>query len=154
MMDTAALYEILAETTTAFRNGSAIHEEGGAFYFMPHVSQAAPELDLVDVHFLTVGVDKEKAAARRDAFIDILAHWPDRASLAAGPSYIAVGADIGDQQAALQMFALGHSLGLWQIITPKSLYLHGMEAEAAAGRGYIMISGWREQNGSAHSRTE
>jgi hypothetical protein len=153
-MDFAALYEILEETTMPFRNGPAVVQQGGTteIYAMPHVSEAPPDIDLVDVHFMTVGVDLAKAKARRAEFVDMLKHWPDRESLAAGPSYISVGGMIDDQEAALKMFALGQSLGLWMVVTPKALRLEGQMAELAAGRGYIMITGFREESDdTAHS---
>ena len=143
------LYEILSETTAMFRRGDAVQEESRPgldvthIYAMPHVADAAPSLERVDLHFVEIGVDRAKAEAIRADFINILNSWPAREELAGGPSYIAVGAIVGSQSAALQMFALGKVLGLWQVITPAMFGLTGREADDMAGAGYVMITGYR-----------
>lgn len=159
-MDIAKLYEILGETTVQLRKGDVIHGSpalveaigrgdedlpGGVVTIdaMPHADEASSGLEKVDLCFLWIGVDKAKAEARRADLIAILNDWPNAAELAGGPSYIAVGATIGDQGAAFQLFALGKALGLWSIITPASFGMTGDEAKQAAGMGYIMISGYR-----------
>lgn len=158
-MNTSKLYQILNETTVQLRKGEVVHgtpelvsainegrEElpGGVVTIdaMPHESEAG-ELKPIDCFFLTVGVDMAKAEARRAEFIDLLDNYPNAEELARGPSYIAVGAAIGDQGAAFQLFALGAALGLWSIITPGAFGLTGEEAQCAAGSGFIMITGYR-----------
>lgn len=149
--DTDKLYEILAETTVQLRKGGAITERPVGpmtitdVYMMPSANEAPRGLLLVDVHFLIIGVDREKAKARRAELIAILDNWPDQ-SLASGPSYISVGGTIGDQGAAFQLFALGRALGLWSIITPEETFgMTGEEASRAAGNGYVMITGYRKE---------
>lgn len=164
-MDLKKLYEILNETTIQLRKGEVIHgtpelvdaiksaetpEDFGklpggvmSFDMMPHADEAKPDLEKIDLHFLTIGVDKQKAEQRRAELVEILKTYPNPDELAGGPSYIAVGAAIGDQGAAFQLFALGQALNLWDVITPKKLGLEGALADQAAGVGYIMCTGYR-----------
>jgi hypothetical protein len=60
--------------------------------------------------------------------------------LKAGPSYIELGAWLGDQHTALIVMALGEHHGLWKVITPATLKSEGEEADTLAGLGYVMIS--------------
>lgn len=148
-MDMKRLYEILHETTQQYRKGDAFQVTRSGpidvleVFDMPHEGGAPEDLEMVDVHFMTIGVDKAKAEARKDELIALLRDYPAPLELSVGPSYIAVGATIGDQGAAFCLFALGKALGLWEIITPELLGLTGEEAHEAAGRGFIMMSGWR-----------
>ena len=159
-MDLDALYKMLAETTQQFRKGEVLEgtpemvawakkgdlEEpapGGVLeiYDMAPAS-AASHLETVDVHYVVIGVDREKAEERRAQFMAFLREYPDPDRLAAGPSYIEVGALIGDQGAAFQLFALGKVLGVWDVITPEQLGISGSLAEQMAGSGYIMCTGY------------
>ena len=163
-MDLDRLYEILQATTLQLRKGKEIEgdpkfvdaiknfKEGddidklpgssADIYLMPHESQAKNDVEKVDLHFLVIGVDKKMAETIKDELIAILKTYPQPERLAGGPSYIEVGAEIGDQGAAFQLFALGKVLGLWNIITPESLGITGPEADEFAGRGFIMMSGF------------
>lgn len=161
-MNLDRLYKILNETTIQLRHGEVIHgtpelvdaikagndldkSPGGVVTFdmMPHKDEASSDLEKVDCHFLTIGVDKAKAEQHRAELVEILKTYPNPAELAGGPSYIAVGATIGDQGAAFQLFALGKALKLWDVITPKTFGMTGAQADQAAGVGYIMCSGWK-----------
>lgn len=156
------IHEILRETTQQFRKGAVIHgtpelvdaiaamspegdlpNVGGTVTFdmMPKVPAPAENVKLVDLHFIQVGVDMAKAEAWRADLTEWLnAHAADFRD---GPSYIAVGGVLGDQGLALQLFALGSALGLWQVITPEAFGMTGAEADNAAGLGFVMISGYR-----------
>lgn len=131
MTDMDKLYGILAATTAQIRKGANID---------------ARKLERVDCHFIDIAVDHAKAKSARADLINILNNWPND-QLAGGPSYIDVGATIGDQGAAFQLFALGEVLGLWSIITPKKLGLDDETAESFAGAGLIMMTGYRRANG-------
>lgn len=161
-MNVTRLHQILAETTVQLRKGEVYEgtpelvaqaeagdelKGGGVLhvYAMPHTSEAPASLERVDLHFVDIGVDKAAAEKHRAEFISILADWPDPETLFGGPSYITVGAEIGDQGAAFQMFALGKALGLWSVITPKTFGMEGEQANHAAGMGYIMMSGYRPE---------
>lgn len=160
-MDLNRLYKILNETTIQLRKGDVIHgtpepvdaiKEGReklpggvvTFDMMPHTSDAKPELEQIDMTFLKIGVDKVKAQKHREELVSILNTYPHPERLAAGPSYIEVGGEIGDQGTAFQLFAVGKALGLWDVITPATFGMEGAEAERAAGAGYIMITGYRK----------
>ena len=148
-MNLKLLHEILSHTTVQLRKGEIMREKQVGninvvtIDAMPHVNDAIPSLELVDMELLTIGVDKEEATKRRAELISILDDYPKPERLAGGPSYIEVGAEIGDQGAAFQLFALGKVLGLWEVITPKTLGINGEKASELAGLGFIMISGYK-----------
>jgi hypothetical protein len=154
------LYEILHEATCQLRKGEEIEGTpdlvsaiksgekdlpGGVveIYAMPHQSEARPDLEKVDCEFVVIGVDKAKAEQRRMELIELLDSYPEPERLAGGPSYIEVGAEIGDQGATFQLFALGKVLGLWSVITPATIGITGPEARQLAGSGFVMMSGYR-----------
>jgi hypothetical protein len=148
-MDFIKLYDLLAETTVQLRKGPMISGEQKPsvdvvhLYLMPDESEAPESMVKVDLHFLTIGVDMEAAERGREDFLALLATYPDMDRIAGGPSYIEVGAVIGDQGAAFQMFALGSALGLWGVITPGTLGFTGEEANRMAGNGLILMSGYK-----------
>lgn len=63
-----------------------------------------------------------------------------------GPSYIALGAWIGDQGRAMKFMGMGALLGLWKIFTPKMLGASDEEAGKMMGMGYILILPTEETN--------
>lgn len=165
-MDLNRLYEILDETTVPLRKGEVVHGDaalveaiksgadelpGGIVTIdaMPHHSELRPEMRKVDCHSLFVGVHEEIAKERRAELVEILRNYPQPERLAGGPSYIEVGAQIGDQGAALQLYALGEVLGFWSVITPAKLGITGPEADSLAGGGMVMISGFRPDSATA-----
>ena len=111
----------------------------------------APEgTEVVDCHVL-VAIDQAKAEQHREELVELLEQWPTEAwgqptsPLSTGPSYIAAGAVLGDQTLAFIMFAVGKVLGLWGVITPKTLGLTGTEAGQAAGNGFVMMGPYRSE---------
>lgn len=147
-MDLNKLREILKETTIQLRKGEAVEERQSGrvqvveIFNMPHESEVN-NIEKIDCHFITIGVHKDIAEQYRDELNEILKTYPSPERLAGGPSYIEVGGVIGDQGTALQLFALGQVLNLWKIITPKTLGFSGKEANALAGQGMVMISGFK-----------
>lgn len=145
-MDLNRLHEIIEATTRPLRKGHMVTEQnvGGIavkeVYGYPHES-TEPDLKKVDVEFFVVGVDAAAAEKRKAELVALLDVF-DEANLKNGPSYMTVGGALGSQQAAFQLFALGEVLGLWSVITPATFGLTGPEAKEAAGKGYIMISGY------------
>jgi hypothetical protein len=159
-MNTSELYRILGECTAMFRKGEVITTkrvgvlEVTTVDAMPTVEEGNGRFHcdvFVDVHFVTIGVDSAKAEKHRQAFIDALG--PDYGLLERGPSYLHIGAEIGDQGAAFCLMAMGEALGLWRVITPAKLHMEGERAEQAAGLGYIMISGFNRQGEPPDERT-
>lgn len=157
-MNIQRLYEILSDSTCQLRKGESVVEKSqGALdvveiFDMPSVHDAKPELEKVDMEFLVIGVDRAKAETYRGELIEILKAYPNPEQLKGGPSYIEVGGEIGDQGAAFQLFALGKTLGLWDVITPSRLGLTGVAAINAAGSGYIMMTGY-DVNGQTAEAT-
>lgn len=154
-MDITRLHQILSETTQEYRKGPEVVQEEKELatgvslktthvYAMPHAAQASwsPEYKGVDCHFITVGVDVPKAQKALPELLDILATYPRPERLVGGPSYIEIGAEIGSQEDALRLYALGEVLGLWQVITPERMGITGEEADKLAGAGMVMITGY------------
>jgi hypothetical protein len=146
-MNTKRLYEILSDCTVQLRKGEEVTDttlDSGLWvreiYAMPHESEALPTVEKVDMVFLTIGVDKAEAEKHRAELHAILSEYP---RFKDGPSYIEVGAEIGDQGAAFQLFAVGKVLGFWDVVTPMMLGFKGDEARDMAGLGYIMVTGLR-----------
>lgn len=145
------LFEILAATTAQLRKGPSITRESTLtsngslevteIFAMPH--ENASDLEKVDLELLTVGVDRKMAEKHRSRLCEILNDYSDPEGLSGEPSYIEVGAEIEDQGAAFQLFALGKVLGLWDVITPTSLGFSGEVAQEMAGRGFVMITGYK-----------
>jgi hypothetical protein len=168
-MNLDGLYKILRETCGQLRKGEVYegspaiveYAKAGDFetpapggvleiYDMPKESDPAfDDLEKVDLHFVTIAVDKAKAEQHRAGLIDLLNSWPDPERLAGGPSYIEVGGVIGDQGAAFELFALGKVLGIWDIITPEKFGATGEQARQMAGMGYIMCTGYRPAQAAA-----
>ena len=147
-MDTAKLYEILRKTCSQLRKGEVVEHSPGVteVYMMPKEDDPAfAEQVKVNMHFITVAVNKTVAEAERDSLIELLNNWPEPEMLAGGPSYIAVGGVIGDQGAAFELFALGKVLGIWDIITPEVFGIKGEQADQMAGAGYIMCTGYKQK---------
>lgn len=103
---------------------------------------------VVDVHFMKIGVDLNRARARRDELVALLNDYPIEAwgsplhRLEEGPSYIEVGGAVDDQQRALVLFAIGEALGLWRVITPERMGITGPTADSMAGSGMVTIDGY------------
>ena len=149
-MNLKKLGDIINETTQEFRVGPTVtHRRGKEIsvtevYAMPHESEAGPELEMHDTHFIKVGVNKGRAQELRRELVSVLEEYPQADRLAQGPSYIEVGGVLGSQDHALRLFALGESLGLWEVITPQKMGITGADANDLAGRGFVMISGFQK----------
>lgn len=148
-MDLDALHDLLARCCVQLRKGPVVQEREVAgvkvvqIDAMPHRDEAA-DLLRIDCHFIEVGVRQWLLDEARAQLPAILEGYPEPARLAAGPSYIEVGAVIGDQGAAFMLFALGEACGLWKVITPKTMGIDGPAADELAGRGMVLCTGWRK----------
>lgn len=140
------LFEILQSTTRVYRKGDVVKDKRRGDLRVvtidgfPAVDEAAAEEVLIDVHFV-VGVNKQAALERQAELEAWLISYPEPERLSGGPSYIELGAVIGDQTAALQLIALG-ALGAWEVLTPERLGITGPMAVELAGQGLVMMSGW------------
>jgi len=107
---------------------------------------------LIDVHFFQVAIDER---LDHDRFNDLLEAAMDSpgefntintARMATGPSYIELGAWIGDQGLALRTMAAGQAVGRWDVITPARLGITDEQLAAdMAGRGLVMVSGLKDR---------
>lgn len=141
-MNLPRLYEIIRDCSAPFRKGDVVYQTaGGATVIdaVPPAGEARADLEIIDCHFIKVGVDRAAAERSRDELVELLKPYE---RLASGQSYIEVGAVIGDQGAAFQLFAIGEVLRFWKVLTPEFMGLTGADAESAAGLGLIMVSGF------------
>lgn len=152
MMDTRRLADIIERTTVCLRKGDRVERSTQRgldiveVFEMPHEDEFRKEgFEKVDLCLLTVAVQKLKAEEFRDEVREIMASYPDLEQLASGPSYIHVGAVLGDQEIAFRLFALGKVLGLWDIITPVTFRFPPEAAKEAARLGYVMITGYKPE---------
>ena len=139
MISDQHLVNAVESATTVFRKGEQVETRPGVveIFGYPHVDEAPAELEKVDVVFITVGVDKHKAAEVIGIVRQWIAESSERAALfAAGPSYIHLGAWI-EQETALRLIALGAAVGEWKLMTPMTLGLEGEDARELAGRGFV-----------------
>jgi hypothetical protein len=97
----------------------------------------------VDMVFFWVSAKNNPTAEELRALLE--AEYPSLDRLAEGPSYIEIGAEIGDQGAALMLIGLGELVGLWQAVTPRKLLPGADDAvvKQLAGNGMLMCSGLR-----------
>jgi hypothetical protein len=110
------------EATQVFRKGGEVTRkkvgniEVVEVFGYPETKEATKELELHDLYFVDVGVDKPKAAELGGAIREWLDQDDERAALMAnGPSYIHMG-EWMEQETALRLFAIGASLGWWKIM--------------------------------------
>jgi hypothetical protein len=118
-IDLNRLYAIINECTTQVRIGDVVNEKNvGPLHVttidaMPSEADLVDGLVIIDLVLLKVAVHPAKAEAHKAELISLIE--PLRAGLEPGPSYIAIGASIGDQGTAFQLMALGEVLGLWKV---------------------------------------
>jgi len=110
-------------------------------YSMDHVSAAEGDakIDLIDCHFIFVGILKEHADIYQERFLNLVKNEFSEI-LNSGISYIKLGEILGSETAALYFMALGSYYDLWRIIIPKDAGLDGADADLAAADGMITIT--------------
>lgn len=103
------------------------------------VDDTPPEgCEVVDVIFFKAGFDKAKAVEYADELTALVSETEEVDQWAAGPSYIHIGAWVGDQQDALLLIALGHVAGIWKCTTPRSVGMDDEEqVKSLAGAGFV-----------------
>lgn len=138
--------ELVNECTLVYRKGEIVTERGAALgtifdiYAMPAVGEANSGQIMVDVHFMVVGIDPGRSVDVKDELLMLLRQ--DFPNIDQGPSYISAGADLGSQEMALRLYALGQTFGWWTVITPEAIGVTGEEAEQMAGLGFVYIMGF------------
>jgi hypothetical protein len=145
------LQDYVARSTCVYRKGDVVKTEGAvttidAFPALPEGLDTA-----VDCHFVHVSFTEALAELSHREFYDLILSAKEGvfqlmnlSDWAKGPSYIAIGAWIGDQTVALQFMACVHAHGLGNIITPGRLGISGAMADQMAGSGYVMLTGLQE----------
>ena len=115
-----------------------------------------PADQAISTHFLRVLYSPN---ASKEAFLTWLRHMVQPGSgvfrdvsaerLTEGPSYIELGAWVGDQTDALMVMALGQHHGLWKVITPQVIRdmdpngkFADMDDDQLAGVGFVLIEGF------------
>ena len=99
----------------------------------------------VSVYFFWVSATNNPTADEFSSLIE--QHYGTVDRLKQGPSYIEIGAALGDQGVALLFMGLGAILGLWTVVTPDLLGARDkQEAKYMVGSGYLMISGYHPPN--------
>ena len=151
-MDTQRLCDIVQASTIVFRKGESI--EGGQvgnvdvveLFGYNHTKDApsGDNFDIVDMVFVDVVVDRAKAEQYRGALAEQLRNYPQPERLANGPSYIELAPNLGmEQEGAFRVMALGKTLGMWDIMSAKSLGMDDATTRKLAGQGLLMISGYK-----------
>ena len=148
-MDTTELHRIIKESTVSLRKGPMITEKNDEnvrvteIWAMPHESDPTFEkYPKIDVGLFTVAIFPEKAEKNKAKLIEIMRAYPDQYRLSKGPSYIEVGAEIGSQEAAFKLAALGSHLGLCNIMSPLNMGFDKDVANEMIGGGFFFIA-WR-----------
>ncbi len=93
----------------------------------------------VDLVFFWVSTRNEPTAERLRWLLE--SQYPDVPRLSEGPSYLELGAELGDQGIAICLIGLGHLLKLWQAVTPLALGIKGEQAQQMARNGLLMCTG-------------
>ncbi len=151
-MDAQKLYDIVQDSTRVFRKGESVERRqvGNVDvvelfgYDRTKDDPSGDNFDKVDMVFVDVVVDRAKAEQYRGALAEQLKGYPQPERLAGGPSYIELAPNLGmEQEGAFRVMALGKTLGMWNVISAKTLGLDDAQAREMAGQGFLMISGYK-----------
>src|SRR3989344_4002115 len=147
-----SLHDIIQDSTRVFRKGEEVEKRrvGSVdvveIFGYDHTNQAplGDNFEKVDMIFVDVVVDRSRATQYREALVEQLRNYPQPERLAGGPSYIELAPNLGmEQEGALRFMALGKTLGMWDIMSAKTLGMNDEEARQMAGQGFLMISGYK-----------
>jgi len=150
-MNSERLYQLLQDTTQVYRKGAEVETrqfenvKTVEVFGYPHSSEVLQDkgYDKVDMVFVDVVVDKQVAMQRKSELESLLSEYPDPERLAGGPSYVELAPSIGlEQEGALRLMALGKTLGLWDVMSGKTLGLNEQQTRELAGSGMLMITGY------------
>jgi len=151
-IDSERLYKIIESTTTIYRKGSIAERktlgdvEVVELFGYEH-TDAAPKddnLQKVDMIFVDVVVNRAESEKYRSELKKILRDYPEPERLAGGPSYIELSPNCGmEQEGGLRLMALGKILGLWEVVSGKTLGMDDATSRELAGKGFLNISGYK-----------
>lgn len=145
------LIEIISWCANPFRKGDIVrsHSIGGVtvveVFAMPE-TPTETQLEIVDMWFVNIGVDKPAALQYREEIVELLdTKWEGWSGepLKNGLSFLSFGATIGSQDLALAFMAVGKVLGFWQIVTPATLGVTGPLGDQMAGGGFVMATAFK-----------
>lgn len=141
-LTTCSLLLRKGQITTTTREGVL---EVTTFDVMPHKDQLPhdPDREIIDMVLCDVAVLKSRAEAARPEIIRLL-ETQDPALWEGGPSYITIGAALGDQGLAFKLMAVLKVLGMAEVITPMTFGVKGELATQVAGQGYVMLTPMHE----------
>jgi hypothetical protein len=97
----------------------------------------------INVHFFEVAVQDNIAPILAEDLAVYLSDLCTEDFLRKGPSYIELGAVLGDQRLALTVMAVGEALRLWEVITPAKLGVIGVPGDQMAGQGCVLTDGFK-----------
>lgn len=152
-MNTQKLYDIVEDTTRVFKKGEDVEQRqvGNVdvikLFGYEHTSKShfGDNFDKVDMIFVDVVVDRARAEQNRGALAEQFKSYPSPERLAGGPSYIELAPNLGmEQEGALRLMALGKTLGIWDIMSAKTLGADDAAAKQMAGQGFLMIAGYKQ----------
>ncbi|MDA2921889.1 hypothetical protein MYX07_01340, partial [Patescibacteria group bacterium AH-259-L07] len=163
-MELKRLYEILSEITETARPGEdagnkkrsslekqkdlmlkahGLKKVRGKFIqrpAKPDVFEVEEGVIRVDCHYHIIDVDKAKAEKYYDKIITAIRTHIPQEDFDPDLDYKVAGKKIGGTSPAFRLFAVGHVLGLWRIVTPKTLGItNPQEADQMADAGLIMV---------------
>lgn len=153
-MNPRKLYKIVQNSTKVFRKDEAVERKqvGNVavteVFGYPRTSEAPSGngFDKIDMVFVDVVVNKIIAENYRSDLIEELRSYPQPERLRKGPSYIELAPNLGmEQEGALRLMAMGQTLGLWKVLSGKTMGMNDAETRELAGIGFLSISGYKTQ---------
>ena len=140
------LFDFFASTVVPLRKGLEVAAISGGIpvvdsYQMYSVDEYAnnDEYEVIDVHFICVGINKEVADQYSERFDRMIHGDPFSELISNGTTYIELGQILGSETAALYLMALAKYYGVCDLILPKDLGLYDDEADIAASEGSVVI---------------
>lgn len=150
------LFEFFSKAVIPLRKGLEVQAlSGGLPVVDGHQMASAGEYvnndsyELVDVHFIYVGIRKDAADPYKERFCAFLSKPPMAPLLKEGVTYIVLGNLLGSETAALYLMALAQYYGVGKCVLPRHLGLHGDEADIAASEGSVVLIEKEKEDGTA-----
>lgn len=145
-IDSDTLQKIINTTTKVYRKGPQVETRKVGdvnvveLFGYEHTKDSPKEdnFQKVDMIFIDVVVDEQQAKKYENNLLKIIETYPDRQRFAQGLSYMELSPNFGlNQEEGLRLMALGKVLGLWDIMSGKSLGLDDNKAKEMAGSGFL-----------------
>lgn len=111
-------------------------QAGSSFQVLLKSNPPRGDVACVDCYFVKVYINKAEAERHRREFEVLTSIYLKKFS-STEVSFADIGADIGSEKAAILIIALGHALGLWEVIAPEADWYAGSSKLPA--KGYVRI---------------